>query len=669
MFNGISDVVAGEPEAAFFVSKNGDDGWSGKLAEPNAQKTDGPFATIVRARDAIRKMKAEGTFSEPITVMVRGGDHFLEDTIVFTPEDSGTKNCPITYTAYPGEKPVISGGRRIFASWKFHAGDPAAPGVMVCTLDEVKEGKWFFRQLFVDGERQRRARIPADGNYFIEEAVDKTAFKYKEGDFRRWENLNDVEVVFFHSWNETRFIVSELDEESRIVKFLDPNARHPIGWGGAGGRNRYHVENVFEGLQGAGDWHLDKHAGKLYYYPSHDIDELEIIAPVLNQLVRFEGGAKDLHVEYVNIRGLTFAHTDWQLPENGYPDCGDVGDIVHPSAITMENVRYCAFEDNCVKHVGTYALEVTGYGNQINGNTIYDTGGGGIISRNYDDECNVISYNHVHHCGEVYPSAVGVNIDDGGGIIRHNLIHNIAHSGIYTRHWATESQTIERENQEQGLIIEYNEIYEVMEKINDGGGLFVRDSNIIIRNNLIHDVFSYSDRCPGWGIYLGCETRDAVVEDNIVYRTRETIHVWYYDRNIVMKNNIFLDGEISQINYQNPQNLSHENVKLLRNIVCYSKPDSLLFRLSGERSVPIESDYNVFFHTGGKDLINTGAPGLDSFAEWQKQGFDAHSVVADPLFVDPENDDYSLKPDSPALKLGFKPIDMSRVGLREKVRS
>jgi parallel beta-helix repeat protein len=263
---------------------------------------------------------------------------------------------------------------------------------------------------------------------------------------------------------------------------------------------------------------------------------------------------------------------------------------------------------------------------------------------------------------------VGINIDDGGGIVRHNLIHNIAHSGIYTRHWATENQTRERENQEQGLIIEYNEIYDVMEKINDGGGLFVRDSNIIIRNNLIHDVFSYSSRCPGWGIYLGCETRDTIVENNIVYRSRETIHVWYYDRNIVMKNNIFLDGEISQINYQNPQNLSHENVKLTQNIICYSKPDSLLFRLSGERSLPIESDYNVYFHTGGGELVSSGAPGHDSYAEWQAKGFDTHSVVADPLFVDPENDDYSLKPDSPALKLGFEPIDMSNVGLRGKMR-
>ena len=656
-----------EPEATFFVSKDGNDAWSGKLAAPNAERTDGPFATIARARDAIREMKAKQPLSEPVTVMVRGGTYFLDETLVFSQEDSGTKDYPITYTAYPGEKPVISGGRKIAGPWKPYNGK-----IMVCSLEEVKEGEWNFRQLFVDGQRQTRARIPSEGYYFAEEALGDVAFRFEEGHFKKWHNLSDVEVVVFHSWNESRLLISELNEEERTVEFLDPKARHTIGWSGGGGPNRYYIENVFEGLDQPGDWYLDRHTGELYYWPVDDTvearlqsgEDSEVIAPVLNQLIRFEGGIGERHVQYINICGFTLSDTDWTLPEKGYPDCGDVGDIVDPSAITLENARYCALEDNCIRNVGTYAIELTGYGNRIIGNEIYSTGGGGIISRNYGDEHNVFSYNHIHHCGEVYPSAVGINIDDGGGTVSHNLIHDISHSGVYTRHWPTENQPQERDNQEQGLIIEYNEIYDVMQKINDGGGLFVRDSNMIIRNNLIHDVFSYSDRCPGWGIYLGCETRDTTVENNIVYRAREVVHVWYYDRNIIMENNILMDGELSQINYQNPRHLSHEYIKLLRNIICYSKPDALLFKLSGERSLPLESDYNVFFHTGGKDLVNRGAPGFDSFEEWQKRGLDTHSIAADPLFVDPANDDYSLKPDSPALKLGFKPIDISKVGLR-----
>jgi len=654
--SGGKDVL---PGITFFVSKDGNDAWSGKLAVPNAEKTDGPFATITKAKDIIRGMKAKQPLSAPVTVMVRGGTYYLDDTIVFDQRDSGTKDCPITYMAYPDEKPVISGGRKITGPWKTHSGE-----IMVCSLDEAKEGKWYFRQLFANGKRQTRARMPDDGYYQIEEALDGTSFRFKEGHFEKWSNLSDVEVVVFHSWNESRLLISELDVEERTVKFINPKARHVIGWSGGGGPNRYYIENVFEGLKRPGDWYLDRHSGELYYWPVDDLENLELIAPVLNQLVRFEGGIKGRNIQYINIRGLTFSDTDWTLPENGYPDCGDVGDIVEPSAITLDNVRYCVLEDSCIRNVGTYALELNGEDNRIIGNEIFDTGSGGIITRNYGDEHNVFLYNHIHHCGEVYPSAVGINIDDGGGTFSNNLIHDIAHSGIYTRHWATGDQLKERSNQEQGLIIEYNEIYNVMQKINDGGGLFVRDSNIIIRNNVIHDVFSYSDRCPGWGIYLGCETRDTRVENNIVYRSRETIHVWHYDRNITMENNIFIDGEISQINYQNPSNLSHENVRLVRNIICYSKPGSLLFRLSGERSVPIESDYNIFFYAGGGELVSRGAPGLDSFEEWQKSGFDENSIVTDPMFVDPENDDYSLKPDSPAFKLGFKPIDISKVGLR-----
>ncbi|MFC1719227.1 hypothetical protein ACFL6S_36590 [Candidatus Poribacteria bacterium] len=121
--NGIAGAQANELEATFFVSTDGNDGWSGKLEAPNAEKTDGPFATIARARDAIREMKADGGLSGPVNVMVRGGTHFLEETIVFGPEDSGTEDCCITYMAYPGEKPVISGGRKITGPWKSYKGE------------------------------------------------------------------------------------------------------------------------------------------------------------------------------------------------------------------------------------------------------------------------------------------------------------------------------------------------------------------------------------------------------------------------------------------------------------------------------------------------------------------------------------------------------------------
>ena len=56
---------------------------------------------------------------------------------------------------------------------------------------------------------------------------------------------------------------------------------------------------------------------------------------------------------------------------------------------------------------------------------------------------------------------------------------------------------------------------------------------------------------------------------------------------------------------------------------------------------------------------------ITTLAQWKKLGYDHHTVIADPLFVDAERDDYTLRPDSPALKLGFQPIDTKVIGPRE----
>ncbi|MDQ1327445.1 MAG: hypothetical protein QG641_725, partial [Candidatus Poribacteria bacterium] len=106
----MSDVKLGIKGTVFFVSTDGNDAWSGKLASPNKEKSDGPFATIAKARDEIRKLKP---LSEPANVMLRGGTYFLDEPIIFNQRDSGTKECPINYMAYPGENPVISGGKKL----------------------------------------------------------------------------------------------------------------------------------------------------------------------------------------------------------------------------------------------------------------------------------------------------------------------------------------------------------------------------------------------------------------------------------------------------------------------------------------------------------------------------------------------------------------------------
>ena len=97
--------------ADFFVATDGSDQWSGSLAGPNSDKSDGPFATLQRAREAVRDLKT--TKKDDIVVLIRGGTYRLKQTIVFGLQDSAGDKASITYAAWPGETPVFTSGHEI----------------------------------------------------------------------------------------------------------------------------------------------------------------------------------------------------------------------------------------------------------------------------------------------------------------------------------------------------------------------------------------------------------------------------------------------------------------------------------------------------------------------------------------------------------------------------
>ena len=124
-------LVAGQtPEKVYFISTEGDDRYSGTLPQPNANRTDGPFASLTAARDAIRRLKGESG-NRPVRVKIRGGKYFLDETVVFRSADGGNREAPISYEAHQDERPVLSGGIRL-TGWKktkgsiFQAPIPAA---------------------------------------------------------------------------------------------------------------------------------------------------------------------------------------------------------------------------------------------------------------------------------------------------------------------------------------------------------------------------------------------------------------------------------------------------------------------------------------------------------------------------------------------------------------
>ncbi|MCS6830032.1 MAG: right-handed parallel beta-helix repeat-containing protein, partial [bacterium] len=87
-------VAGAQPKADFYVAPNGNDSWSGKLTAPDRQRTDGPFATLKRAQQAVRELRRNQRLNRPVVVMVRKGAYYLNEPLVFTPEDSGTAQSP-----------------------------------------------------------------------------------------------------------------------------------------------------------------------------------------------------------------------------------------------------------------------------------------------------------------------------------------------------------------------------------------------------------------------------------------------------------------------------------------------------------------------------------------------------------------------------------------------
>ncbi len=252
---------------SLYVSPGGDDGWSGRLAQPNSGGTDGPFASITRAQKAVRDLRAPGKLPGPVTVCIRGV-HRLAEPIVFRPEDSGTAEAPVTYTACPGEKPVLSGGR-VIAGWS-----KGPNGVWTAEVPDAKSGRWYFRQLFVNGRRACRARSPNQGFFRVDGLVDPKPgaewnqgvdrFRFKPGDLRPWNDLNNVEAVVFHSWNTSRVRMASVDAAKGIVTFTGPTIFRPLGWDP---NQRYYVENARELLDSSGEWYLDRSSGVVSYWP------------------------------------------------------------------------------------------------------------------------------------------------------------------------------------------------------------------------------------------------------------------------------------------------------------------------------------------------------------------------------------------------------------------
>lgn len=636
------------PEADYYVAPGGDDAGPGTFERP--------FATLERARDAVRTRRS----GKPVTVYVRGGTYLLERTLVFGPEDSGTPEAPIVVAAYPGERPVLSGGLRL-SGWR--RGEINGRAVWTAEAPETL-------QLFVDGRRRPRARLPKEGFYTIAEVLDAgrgidagaRRFRFAPGQIRAsWTNLQDVKIVALHFWHDEHLPVASVDEAERIVSFTRRSIRRLTEAHDARPA-RFYVENVLEALERPGEWYWDRRHGTLHYLPleGEDPGKLEAFVPRLRELVRFEGA------RHVRLRGLTFAHADAVCPPPRDADLAGPSQaaVTATAAVRFVRAEACALEDGEISQVGGYAIEI-GPGCsriEIRGNVLRDLGGGGLrigeaASRENPARQNVVTDNHLYDGGRIWHSAVGILIlQSGGNLVAHNLIHDFFYTGISVG-WTWGY----RENPARDNRIERNHIHHIGHRVlSDMGGVYTLGPSpgTVVRGNLIHDVdaFSYG----GWGIYFDEGSTGILAEDNVVYRTKDGGFHQHYGKDNVVRNNIFAFAREAQIGRSRQE--PHLSFTFERNIVFWK--EGTLFRKGYSEKVGqgYRFDRNVYFQVEGK------APSFGGLTleEWRALGQDAESAVADPLFVDPAKDDFRLRPESPALRLGFRPIDLSGIGPRKR---
>jgi len=137
-----SSLLHAAASSVLYVAATGSDSWSGRLAAPNSGGTDGPLATLEAARAAARKLGKE----QPRKIVVQPGRYFLDKTLVLTDEDTG-----LTIESAPDAGACLIGGRMV-TGWK-----KDGERFYSTSLPGVKEGKWDFRTLTVNGRYCRPA--------------------------------------------------------------------------------------------------------------------------------------------------------------------------------------------------------------------------------------------------------------------------------------------------------------------------------------------------------------------------------------------------------------------------------------------------------------------------------------------------------------------------------
>jgi hypothetical protein len=614
-----------------FVAVDGKDSWSGSLAAPNAGRTDGPVATLEVACRAARGQDDAASRK----IVVRPGRYFFDEPLLLTAADSG-----LTIEAAPEADISFFGGKQI-TGWKadgerFYS--VALPG--------VKEGRWDFRALVVNGRFCSRARLPEKG-FFRHLNVFKvpwmsttgggwkrkptkeelTTLKYRSEDLGPWLDVNSAEIAVYHMWDESLVGVASNDTESRTLVFSSPSS-HPAG---AFGVDKYVVWNVREGMTQPGQFYLDRSGGKLVYWPlpGEDMTEAEVFAPTIESIIRIQG-TKERPAKDIEIRGLKLSVTTTPLMAGGF------GAGKFDGAVSVKNAENCRLIELEISNVGGQGVKVSGNGLRVERCHVHHTGACGV--RCYGTGC-VVADNHIHDAGLTYPSAIALQ---GGGkdcLITHNEIHDCPYTAINCGG--------ERNH------ITGNLIYRAMKELHDGGGIYCfAGKELVLKGNFIRDIIDTG----GYGAsayYLDERSEKCLVEGNLSIGIARPSHN-HMAKNNTIRGNVFVCDADARITFPKSSGYVFEkNVVYARGKIVFENPDAIAALRN-----------NVLFGAEGKvqfkKLKNYSSTGVTAFEP------DDKNVLADPRLVEFDEGTVTFAPDSPALKLGIEPINVSDAGPRRQ---
>ncbi len=614
-----------------------------------------------------------------VTLTVQPGEYFLAQPLEFTAADSYL-TIKVDDTKSP--RPVFTRGRKI-TGWQIND-----RGWFVTKIDDVASGKWWFENLFVNGQRARLAQTPnwdaPEGRryfYCVKSSEDapKRTFVCRDEQKELFNQLDalpnhhDIQVKFFIAWESSLHRFDKWDNNSNTVT-LTGDSRWALDYWGP--NLRYEICGIESALDQPGEFLL-KRDGTLAYIPlpGQTIANTSFIAPdgpknfEQTGFLKISGGVDNRATDII-LDGLDFQCDVFTLPEEGLA-CNQAA-VNSPVSILINYAQNIHLNNCSIREIGGYAV---GFNQgcsdcSVEKCLLEDLGAGGIKigtghgaaldAPNLTQRCTAKN-NIIRAYGRIDCGGIGIWI---GNSPNNTVIHNDISDGYYTGIsvgwiWGYSSSVAVNNT------IQFNHIHHLGQGVlSDMGGVYTLgiSPGTTVSNNLIHDIYSYNRYGRGgWGLYTDEGSSNILFENNLVYRTHTGSFHQHYGENNIVRNNILAFSKEEQIKRSRPEN--HLSFTFEHNIVVYENtPISRLFFGAWPDSSVAHLDKNLYWNYSGADKIQFFN---GTFADWHKRGFDSDSIIADPCFADAQNNDFRFTPQSqPVLdRIGFKPFDFTQAGV------